>query len=350
MADDNQNLTDIPPDPTDLPPDEDLSGLNGKLEPTNASQGHWLRFFVMLGLLGTGIALQSHRHGDLFLKPQDNYILVMYRTQVAKIFGMDSIRAATGPTYRLPFLEIARELQYGDRRTLVTIESSNAVELAIPKQVVEVVWKLMPETFLSPQMQPLINSVGIDALVRTITQNSVSKMLGSTQLGEDGESIGFDQTVLMSNLQSALAPHQVQVSKLSTVNPEVPAALVKLHQQHRDTRQKLDTLSNRKTELISQRTEALSKIKSDAEDRLANMLTQHGVAMAALQEKLDTASRLTEAEITENRLSAQTDREIYQLQAQHLMTVYKNRASNFRRFLEANPKLIQSYIRSRQKA
>ena len=76
MADDNQNLTDIPPDPTDLPPDEDLSGLNGKLEPTNASQGHWLRFFVMLGLLGTGIALQSHRHGDLFLKPQDNYILV----------------------------------------------------------------------------------------------------------------------------------------------------------------------------------------------------------------------------------------------------------------------------------
>ena len=84
-------------------------------------------------------------------------------------------------------------------------------------------------------------------------------MLGSTQLGEDGESIGFDQTVLMSNLQSALAPHQVQVSKLSTVNPEVPAALVKLHQQHRDTRQKLDTLSNRKTELISRT--ALSKTR-----------------------------------------------------------------------------------------
>ncbi|MGB0648018.1 MAG: hypothetical protein ACPGQS_12620, partial [Bradymonadia bacterium] len=264
---------------------------------------------------------------------------VMYRTQIAEMFGMESIRAATGPTYRLPFLEIARELQYGDRRTLVTVETSNAVELAIPKQVIEVVWKLMPETFLSQQMQPLINSAGIDALVRTITQNAISKILGSTQLGETGESIGFDQSVLMSHLQSALAPHRVRVSKLTTVNPQIPASLFKLHQEHLDTRHQLDVLSKRKTELTSQRTESLAKIKNEAEDRLATMLSQHGTAMAALQENLDTASRLTEAEITENRLSAQTDREIYQLQAQHLMTVYKNRASNFRRFLEANPKL-----------
>jgi hypothetical protein len=326
--------------PVDLPPDEDLGFLESPLkqEPVKTSGNGW-RFIIILGLLIAGLTLQSIHHGALFASPKDNHILVMYRTQIAQMIGFPALRTAKSPTYRLPFLEIAKEMQYGDRRTTVTINTSNAANLALPMQKIEVVWRLDPEMFLAPQMQPLINSNGIEVVVANTVLGAVTRMLNETHLDAKGTSKGFSTKILRQRIAQALSLLSIELNHISPVDYKVPLRLFETHQARLKARTELELLQTQKSDLVTQRTRGLAEIKTSAERRLAKMLSNNGVAMSSLQDRIDEASQRTETTITENRLSAETDREIYRLQAQHLMSVYKSRASNFRRFFETNESL-----------
>lgn len=333
---DNEPIT----PPVDLPPDEDLGILDSSLStgPVHTSGNGW-RYIIILGLLVAGLTLQSIHHGALFAAPKDNHILVMYRTQIAQLIGFQALRTAQSPTYRLPFLEIAKEIQYGDRRTAVTINTSNAAHLALPIQKIEVIWRLDPDMFLAPQMQPLINSNGIEVVVASTVQGAVTRMLNETRLDAKGASKGFSAKILRQRIAQALSLLNIELSHISPVEYTVPLSVFETHQAHIKTKTELELLQTQRSSLITQRTRGLAEIKTAAERRLATLLSDNGVAMSSLQDRIDEASQKTEATITENRLSAETDREIYRLQAQHLMSVYKNRTSNFRKFFERNESL-----------
>ena len=323
--------------PVDLPPDEDLGMLESSIErkPISATGTGW-RLILILGLLIALLTLQSIHHGALFNAPQDNHILVMYRTQIAQIMGLPAIRTAQSPTYRLPFLEIAKEIQYGDRRTTVTINTSNSAHLALPVQKVEVAWRLDPEMFLAPQMQPLINSNGIEVVVANTVKSAVTRMRNESHLDAKGVSKGFSMKILRQRIAQALSLLNIELNHISPVDYKVALGVFETHQAQTKTKIALESLQAQKSDLVTQRTQALAEIKTSAERRLAKMLSDNGVAMASLQDRIDEASQRTETTITENRLSAETDREIYRLQAQHLVGVYKSRVSNFSRFFKTN--------------
>jgi hypothetical protein len=202
-----------------------------------------------------------------------------------------------------------------------------------------VVWRLDPDMFLAPKMQPLINSNGIELVVATTVSTAVTRMLNETRLDAKGASKGFSAKILRQRIGKSLSLLNVELNHISPVDSQVPLSFFETHQAQLKIEIEREVLQKQMTKLVTQRTQGLAEIKTSAERKLAKMLSDNGIAMSSLQDRLDETSQRTEAKITENRLCAETDREIYRLQAQHLMSVYKSRASNFRRFFETNESL-----------
>ena len=324
----------------DLPEDEDLSALllgasAQRHVPKRLALKGWLAIVLLIG----ACIAQHYVHGPLFLNPGSEQVVVLYRTEIAHAFGMSPIRFSRKPTFRAPFFEVARVNRHSDLATTVLVEGSNAQGLEFPTQSISVIWSLDPNRLWDESRRGLMAAGGTDALVRQVTTLHARRAMASSSLVTDSIQTDLNGVDFEQSLRRALYDLGIRLESVTgmrfTITPELQTAYSALKAQEATVRELIKTQKS----LVTKRADALSKIKSDSENTMANMLAAHGDAMSSLQDKLDRKGQATESTITESRLSAETDRAIYQMQAQHLHEIYQLKTVSYRQFFENNARI-----------
>ncbi len=324
----------------DMPDDEDLSdlylkGRTRRRDPKFLAIKGW----IAVALLIAALSVQHSLHGPLFLTPEEEQIVVLYRTEVAHAFGMAPMRLSRKATYRIPFFEVTRLVRHSDLATTVVVTGSNAEQLEFPTQTISVIWSLDPNHLLDNSRRGLMAANGTELLVKQVTTLYAQRAMQSSSLkggvlSQDAEGIQFEQT-----LRRALYDLGIRLESVTGMQFVVAQDLQNAYADLTKENGHLKRLADEKKKLVTQRTDALSKIKTDSEEAMAGLLAKHGDAMASLQDTIDQRSQLTESTITENRLTAETDRAIYRLQAQHLHEMYELKSASYRSFFEQNPRI-----------